>query len=330
MTPDGQLLSSDSFQLLTSDGSSLLQGEDVHALLSPPVLLGNSSPTVQQQAVDQLLLGSVPIAPHSADHRVLGSVPVAPQPADHVILEAPSSAPSPTDNVLLSSTPTLARSADSNLSPPTRGAIMSVNQFSSSSAVVPCPAAHPTAGNPLLESSQLSNGGTLPEDDGTRGRHDRHQDTSGQYFVTKSGSASSTTTGVKRPPKKTAYREKIKSITTGLATPFTEPPVSSGAVFAGQQVLVTRNLISGQSPPATSSAAAKMSLPAIVFPREPLLPSEIQGFVSGLGYAAGGLPAFSSPPAVSSSTLSAAKSVRPPAKGKSRSKAKENSKVLYP
>ena len=146
MTPDGQLLSSDSFQLLTSDGRRLLQGEDVHALLSPPVLLGNSPPTVQQQAVDQLLLGSVPVAP---------------QPADHVILEAPSSAPSPTDNILLSSTPTLARSADPILSPPTSGAIMSVNQFSSSSAVVPCPAAHPTAGNPLLESSQLSNGGTL-------------------------------------------------------------------------------------------------------------------------------------------------------------------------
>jgi hypothetical protein len=58
MTPDGQLLSADSFQLLMSDGSSsssLLQAEDIQALLSassPTAVVGNSPPGPPPSAVD--------------------------------------------------------------------------------------------------------------------------------------------------------------------------------------------------------------------------------------------------------------------------------------
>jgi hypothetical protein len=115
-------------------------------------------------------------------------------------------------------------------------------------------------------------------------------------------------------------------------------PSGESALAPSQQVLVTRNMIAGKqgsdlfAPGGGLSKADVPAPPEIVFPREPLLPSEIQGFVSGLGYRAGELPAFSTPngppppsPACGKGSGSGRSSS---AKAKSRVKTKENTKVL--
>jgi hypothetical protein len=109
------------------------------------------------------------------------------------------------------------------------------------------------------------------------------------------------------------------------------------------KVLVTRNMIAGRPISGGDSAAKAATLPPeIVFPREPLLPAEIQGFVSGLGYSAGDLPPFAAsatpppavvilpPPATAAGGKGFARSTpvgSNKASNKSRSRTKENMKV---
>jgi hypothetical protein len=154
------------------------------------------------------------------------------------------------------------------------------------------------------------------------------QQPSSQYIITKSGASP----GWNRPPnKKTTYKEKIKSIyDSGQDQQMSDPMLNVAGSF---------NLMSEQKQPPFSgqpplASRASAGPPEIVFPREPLLPSEIQGFVSGLGYAAGGLPTFATSSApVSTAATATSATAAPPVKGvkaKPRmNKAKESSRVRF-
>jgi hypothetical protein len=169
-----------------------------------------------------------------------------------------------------------------------------------------------------------------------------------KYFVTKCGTTGAT--GSRRVHKSVAknnnYSSSSSCPSTATTMRFSQPAAAVTPavpeVAPPPKVLVTRNMIAGRPISGGGSAAKAPTLPPeIVFPREPLLPAEIQGFVSGLGYSAGDLPPFAAsatpppavvlpPPAAATGGKGSARST--PVSGnkasnKSRSRTKENMKV---
>jgi hypothetical protein len=384
MTPDGQLLSADSFQLLMSDGSSsssssLLQAEDIQALLSsssPTAAVGNSPPGPQRSAVDHRHLGlntatgtpylinnkRVEMAslglpetsehrhlavsssgmPHSADsRRMVATSSKVPNTVDHQRFESPTCAGgSPPPGTAPISSPRQPSGHVMFGETVARSGTGSASQIGTDSHL----AAHESPSN-ILPNGELSPVGGRTDPAGGKINNPA------QYFVTKCGTTGAT--GSRRVHKSVAKNNNYSSSSSSRSCPPTATTMQTAVTTAVPEVaptpkvLVTRNMISGR--PAISGvsgggSAAKIPAlpPEIVFPREPLLPAEIQGFVSGLGYSAGDLPPFAAsatpPPAVvmlpppaaiggkgsaRSTTVSSNK-----ANNKSRSRTKENMKVL--
>jgi hypothetical protein len=361
MTPDGQLLSADSFQLLMSDGSSsssgscLLQAEDIQALLSAssPTAVGNSPPGPPRSAVDhhrhlgltatgppeptnnkRLEMTSLGL-PETAEHRHLAvSSSGVPQSADNRRFESPTCAggPPPAGTV--------------PVSPPRKppGHVMFGETIARSATGI----AHQIGvGHPLT--ARESPGNSLPNGDlsPVGGRTDPAGgkiNNPAQYFVTKCGATAAT--GSRRVHKSVAknnnYSSSSSSCPSTATTMQTAVTTAVPEVAPPPKVLVTRNMIAGRPISGGGSAAKAPTLPPeIVFPREPLLPAEIQGFVSGLGYSAGDLPPFAAsatpppavvlpPPATATGGKGSARSTpvsSNKASNKSRSRPKENMKV---
>jgi hypothetical protein len=365
MTPDGQLLSADSFQLLMSDGSSssscLLQAEDIQALLSssssPTAAVGNSPPGPPRSAVDHhrhlgLTASATPKPtnkqvemasrglPETAEHRHLAvsssGVPQSadnrrmvvtsstmPNTVDHQRFESPTCAggPSPAGTVTNSSP----------RQPP--GHVM----FGETIARSATGSAHQTRVDRLLPAQEspsniLPNGELSPVGGRTTDPAGGKINNPAQYFVTKCGTTAAT--GSRRVHKSVAKNNNYSSSSC--------PSTATTEVAAPPKVLVTRNMIAGRpiagvSGSGGSAAKAPTLPPEIVFPREPLLPAEIQGFVSGLGYSAGDLPPFAAsatpppavvmvPPPAATGGKGSARST-PFSSNKSRSRTKENMKV---
>jgi hypothetical protein len=371
MTPDGQLLSADSFQLLMSDGSSssscLLQAEDIQALLSsssPTAAAGSSPPGPSRSAVDHRHLGLTATGqpePSNKKQVELASLGLS-ETADHRHLAVSSSGvPQSADNRRMMATSAGPQRFESPSCAPPAGTvpISSPRQlpghvmFGETIVRSGTGSAHQTGVNrhltaPESPSNILPNGEVSP----VGGRTDlaAGKINPAQYFVTKCGTTAAT--GSRRVHKSVAKNNNYSSssscpptLSTGrfsqpapLAVTTAVPEVASPP-----KVLVTRNMIAGRPISGVGSAAKAPTLPPeIVFPREPLLPAEIQGFVSGLGYSAGDLPPFAAsaapppamvvlpPPAASTGGKGSAKSTpvgSNKASNKSRSRTKENMKV---
>jgi hypothetical protein len=374
MTPDGQLLSADSFQLLMSDGSNssssscLLQAEDIQALLSassPTAVVGNSPPGPPRSDVDHhrhlgtpelnKQVGTASLGlPETAEHRHLAvSSSGMPQSADNRRMVATSSTmPNSVDQQRLES-PTCAGG------PPPAGTIPIASprqlpghvMFGETIVRSGTGSAHQTRVDHLPAAREspgtiLPNGELLP----VGGRTDPAggKINPAQYFVTKCGTTAAT--GSRRVHKSVAKNNNCSSSCPPTATTgrFSQPAPLAAVTTAVPEmasppkVLVTRNMIAGRPISGGGSVAKAPTLPPeIVFPREPLLPAEIQGFVSGLGYSAGDLPPFAAsatpppavvmlPPPAAAGGKGSARST--PVSGnkasnKARSRTKENMKV---
>jgi hypothetical protein len=374
MTPDGQLLSADSFQLLMSDGSSssLLQAEDIQALLSSssPTAVGNSPPGPPRSAVDHRHLGFTASAtpkptnkqvemaslglPETADHRHLAvSSSGVPHSADSRRMVVTSSPMPHAANLQRFESPTCAGgppvSGTIAISSPRQqpghvmfGETIARNATDTGSAhqsgIDRHLTAHESPGN-ILPNGELSPIGGKTDLAGGKINP-------AQYFVTKCGTTAAT--GSRRVHKSVAKNNNYSSSSSCLPTAttmrFSQPAAVTTAVpevASPPKVFVTRNMIAGRPISGGGSAAkAPTLLPEIVFPREPLLPAEIQGFVSGLGYSAGDLPPLAAsatpppavvlPPTAATGGKGSARSTpvsSNKASNKSRSRTKENMKV---
>jgi hypothetical protein len=380
MTPDGQLLSADSFQLLMSDGSSsssscLLQAEDIQALLSSssPTAVGNSPPGPPRSAVDHRHLGlntaTGPPEPTAKKRVEMASLGL-PETAEHRHLSVSSSGvtQSADNRRLVVTSSTMPNTVDHQrfeshacaggplpagtvpVSPPRKppGHVMFGETITRSGGTgsahqtgVDHPLkAHESPSNILLPNGELSPVGGRTDPAGGKINP-------AQYFVTKCGTTAAT--GSRRVHKSVAKNNNYSSSSSSSCPPTattmqTAVTTAVPEVASPPKVIVTRNMIAGRPISGGGGSAAKAPAlpPEIVFPREPLLPAEIQGFVSGLGYSAGDLPPFAAsatpppavvlpPPATATGGKVSARSTpvssNKASNNKSRSRTKENMKV---